>query len=304
MTAALPAALRALLGPAGLREGAAAAALDPGWHPDNLGAGLVALPATTAEAQTTVRLCAEHGASVVPQGGRTGLVGGAVSAPGQVILSTARMDRILKIDPDARIAVVEAGATLQAVQAAAAAHGLQPGIDLPSRGSATIGGMIAVNAGGIMAFRNGVMRHQVLGLEAVLPDGGLYADMTRVVKNTAGYDLKHLFIGAEGTLGLVTRAVLRLEAAPAAQRSALLSLPGMDAAQGALRAALRPAAGELRAAEAMWRPFLRATAAAQGWSDPGLDMDAPMFLLLSLGGRDPDALEAALAEVFEAVAAR
>ena len=102
------------------------------------------------------------------------------------------MNRIERLDPIERVAVVEAGITLEALQAAALEHRLEPGIDLASRGSATIGGMVSTNAGGVMAFRNGVMRHRVLGLEAVLADGSVYSDLTRVVKNSAGYDLKHL----------------------------------------------------------------------------------------------------------------
>ena len=141
----------------------------------------------------------------MPKGGRTGLVGGAVSRPGEIVIASDGLATIEEVDPLERVAVIGAGVSLGALQEAAARHGLEPGIDLAARGTATIGGMISTNAGGILAFRNGVMRHRVLGLEAVLPDGRVFSDMTRVVKTSAGYDLKHLFIGAEGTLGIITR---------------------------------------------------------------------------------------------------
>ena len=141
----------------------------PGEHPDNFGAGAMAQPATPEAAAAIVRWCAENNVPIVPQGGRTGLVGGGVSRPGDLIVSTAKLNRIDAIDPLARTATVGAGVTLQALQEAAAEFGLTPGIDLAARGTATIGGMIATNAGGILAFRNGVMRHQVLGIEAVTP---------------------------------------------------------------------------------------------------------------------------------------
>ena len=194
-------ALRAAIGADQVATAEAVALLDVGWHPQNLGAGIVVSPGSTQEVAAVVRLCAQHGVSLVPQAGRTGLVGGSVSEPGQIVLSLLRMNQIEPIDAAERVAVVGGGCTLQALQEAAAAVQLEPGIDLAARGSATLGGMVSTNAGGVMAFRNGVMRHRVLGLEAVLPDGTVFQDLTRVVKNSAGYDLKHLFIGAEGMGG-------------------------------------------------------------------------------------------------------
>lgn len=306
--AALPdgflAGLAAIVGAANVRSGAAVAALDPGWHPQNLGAGVVVEPGSTAEVAAVVGLCRREGVAVVPQGGRTGLVGGSVSAPGEIVLSLARMDRIERLDPVERVAVVEAGVTLAALQAAAAEHRLEPGIDLAARGSATIGGMASTNAGGVMAFRNGVMRHRIFGLEAVLADGSVYRDLTRVVKTAAGYDLKHLFIGGEGTLGIVTRVAVKLDPMPAATATAIFGLPSVAAVLDLIRLAMDVAVGELRAAEALWRPFIRLTARATGWSDPSLDLDAPVFLILSLGGRDEAALRGAFEALFEAALER
>jgi len=218
-------ALRAAIGAAHVATGDAVKLLDVGWNPHNLDAGVVVSPASTQEVAAVLRLCAQHGVSLVPQAGRTGLVGGSMSQAGQIVLSLLRMDQIEPIDPAERVALVGAGCTLQALQEAAAVHHLEPGIDLAARGSATLGGMVSTNAGGVMAFRNGVMRHRVLGLEAVLPDGTVFQDLTRVVKNSAGYDLKHLFIGAEGTLGVVTRLVIQLDPLPPASATALFGLP-------------------------------------------------------------------------------
>lgn len=268
--------------------------------PDHDGC-VVVLPACTAQVAAVMTLCATNGIALVPQGGGTGLVDGCRTVPGQVVLSLTRMAAIEAIYSDERVAVVQAGTPLQMLQDAAARHGLDAGIDLPSRGTATIGGMVATNAGGIMAHRHGVMRHRVLGLEAVLPDGTIYSDMTRVMKNTAGFDLKHLFIGAEGTLGIVTRVVLRLEPLPQATATALLGLPSMDAALRAITLAMHPKAGHLRAAEGMWNSFLRLTATAQGWSVPDFAPDAPVSLLLMLGGDDPAALAHAIEDIFAAV---
>lgn len=254
----------------------------PGEHPDNFGAGVMAQPATPEAAAAVVRWCAAHGVPVVPQGGRTGLVGGGVSRPGELILSTGRLTRIEAIDPLARTAVVEAGVTLQALQEAAAAFGLVPGIDLAARGSATIGGMIATNAGGILAFRNGVMRHQVLGLEAVMPDGSLYSDLTQVVKVSAGPDIKQLLIGSEGAFGFVTRAVLKLDRFNPMRATALVGLPDAAAALSIIGHFRSSASVELEGAELMWWPFLRDSATERDFALDWLEAGTPAVLLLEI----------------------
>ena len=291
-------ALRSVVGETHVRVGDEVQVLDAGWHPDNLAAGLMVLPASTAEVAEVVALCRQHRVPIVPQGGRTGLVGGAISHPGEVIVSLARMQQIERLDVVSRVAVVQGGVTLESLQQAAAAEGLEPGIDIPARGSATIAGMVSTNAGGIMAFRNGVMRHRVLGLEAVLADGSVYSDLTQVVKNSAGYDLKHLFIGAEGSLGIVTRVVLKLDPLPAASATALFGLPSVQAALDAIRWAMDIEAGHLRAAEALWNGYIQLTAKAQQWSEPGMTLDQPVFLLLSLGGAQEQPLQEAFETLF------
>lgn len=287
--------LEAVVGAKGVRRGGDVDLLDPGWHPDNLRARLLVAPGSPEEVAEVVRLVAAVGGAIVTQGGRTGLVGGSRTGEHEVVLSTARLDRILRLDPIERVAVVEAGVTLEALQRAAAEHGLEPGIDLAARGTATIGGMVSTNAGGILAFRNGVMRHRVLGLEAVLADGTHLGDLTRIVKNTTGYDVKQLLIGAEGTLGVVTRIALRLDPLPKARATALFGLPSTAAALDLLRRALGAGRVDLRAAEVMWRDFARLTAEANGIADASIDLDRPVQLLLEAGGPE----EAPLIEAFE-----
>ncbi|MGB8861088.1 MAG: FAD-binding oxidoreductase [Ilumatobacteraceae bacterium] len=295
--------LRSIVGDDHVRTGDRISELDPGQHPGNLGASALVTPTSTSEVAAIVRLCATHHVPIVPHGGRTGLVGGGISHPGEIVVSLRRMKRVESLVPADRVAIVEAGCTLEALQLEAAEHRLEPGIDLAARGSATIGGMVSTNAGGVMAFRNGVMRHRVLGLEAVLADGRVYSDLTQVVKNSAGYDLKHLFIGAEGTLGIVTRVAIKLDPLPPATATAMLGLPSVAAALDAIRIALDAEAGHLRAAEAMWQGYLRLTAGYLGWSGAGIGLDHPIYLLLLLGGTSDDALHHSLAHVFETTAA-
>ena len=179
---------------------------------------------------------------------------------------------------------------MQALQEAAGAVGLEPGIDLAARGSATIGGMVSTNAGGVMAFRYGVMRHRILGLQAILANGQIYDDLTRVVKANLGYDTKHLFIGSEGTLGLVTRVVLKLEPRPGA--SARAHRPALiDAALHVVQA-INARGLQMRAAEAMWHRFSAATAAANGIGSSALGLDAPVHLIIEVEGGNAERLSA------------
>lgn len=274
---------------------------DPGWDPGNLGAGVMALPTSTDAAAAVLGWCWRQGIAVVPHGGRTGLMGGAVSRPGEVILSTARMTAIERLDPLELTAVVQAGVTLEALQDATRAQGLDPGIDLPARGSATLGGMVSTNAGGLLAFRNGNMRHRVLGLEVVLPDGRVMNELTRVVKTSAGYDLKHLFIGAEGTLGLVTRIALKLEPVEPSRATAFLAVPDTASTLEVVRHFLAAPSGSLRAAEMMWLNYARRSAAGHGLGSAQLALEAPAFLLLELAAASAEEAVSLLEQGLEAV---
>ena len=296
--------IRRIVGTANVKEGQALEALDYGVTAGNLGATAVVIPASTEEVAAIVQCAIAHHVPIIAQGGRTGLVGGGLSSPGQLVLSTSRLNRIVQLSPVERVAVVEAGVTLQSLQMAAAQHRLEPGIDLPSRGSATIGGMVSTNAGGIAAFRHGVMRHRVLGMEAVLPDGSIYSDLTRVVKNSAGYDLKHLFIGAEGTLGIVTRIAVKLEPLPAATATALFGLPSVAAALDVTGFGLAAHYGHLRAAEAIWNSFFQLTAGQHQWSPIDYNPHHPINLLISLGGGDEEQLQMELGRIYEMTVAK
>lgn len=203
----------------------------------------VVRPGSTHEVAAVVAACAAAGVGIVPQGGNTGLVGGGIPRDNDVLISLSRLNRIRAVDADNNTITVEAGAILQHVQeAAAAANRLFP-LSLAAEGSATIGGNISTNAGGVQVLRYGNMRELVLGLEVVLPDGRIWNGLRALRKDNTGYDLKQLFIGAEGTLGLVTAAVLKLFPRPQAQLTAWLPVASPAAAVSLLRR-LRETCGE------------------------------------------------------------
>ncbi len=203
----------------------------------------VVLPQTTAEVSAVVRACAEANVGIVPQGGNTGLCGGSVPVDGSeaIVVCLTRMSRVRGIDVANMTITAEAGVTLAAMQAAAAAADLLFPLSLASEGSCTLGGNLSTNAGGTAVLRYGNTRDLTLGVEAVLADGSVYGALRGLRKDNTGYDLKHLFIGAEGTLGIVTAAVMKLFPAPRTQVTALVALPGVAAAialLGRLKAAL------------------------------------------------------------------
>ncbi len=223
-------ALRAIVGETGALGTAEIATRSAGFlRPDTLKARVLVRPKDTAELSQAVRWCHDNGVPVVTHGGLTGLVHGADASPDEVIVSLERMRAIEAIDPVQRIAVVQAGVTLQALQEAVEAHGLSFPLDLGARGSATLGGNAATNAGGNRVIRYGMMRDMVLGLEVVLADGTVLSSMNRLIKNNAGYDLRQVFIGSEGTLGIITRLVLRLREKPNSQDVAIVAVPDFEA---------------------------------------------------------------------------
>ncbi|MBS0193353.1 MAG: FAD-binding oxidoreductase [Proteobacteria bacterium] len=188
----------------------------------------IALPESVEEVQALVRWANETRTALVPSGGRTGLSGGAVAARGEVVVSMERMRAILSFDAADRSLTVQAGVTTHAAQESAAAHGLYYPVDFASRGSAQIGGNIATNAGGIKVLRYGMTRQWVSGLKVVSGAGDLLEFNRGLVKNATGYDFRHLFIGSEGTLGIVVEATLQLTDPPPAQNVMVLGLPALD----------------------------------------------------------------------------
>lgn len=245
-------------------------------------------PTSTDEVSRALRICNEHGQPVIVQGGLTGVVQGAVSSADDVIISLEKMNRIESVDEVGGVAVVQAGAVLQMVQEQLAAKGMLFPLDFGARGSCTIGGTVATNAGGINVLRYGMMRNLVLGLEAVLADGTIISSMNQMLKNNTGYDLKQLFIGSEGTLGVVTRAVLRLFPVPKSRQTALLATESFDAVARLLKTMHSDLAGTLSAFEVMWGNYYRAVTAEGAHTSP-MARDYPFYVLVEAEGADPDA---------------
>jgi len=293
-----------LLGPEGLLLGADVAARPESWVSNaSCKALAVARPQSTEQVAAVLAACHANRVAVVPYGGGTGLVQGATAGPDEVLLTLERMRRVLEVNEVERTAVVEAGVPLQVVQQQADAKDLFFPLDLGARGSATIGGNIATNAGGNRVIRFGMMREMVLGLEAVLADGTIVSSMNRMLKNNAGYDLRQIFVGSEGTLGVITRAVLRLREKCLSESVALVSVPRFADVLGLLKFVDARLGGTLSAFEVMWREFYEAVTLPAGTNQPPLPAGAAYYVLVeSLGGdpeRDPQRFEQVLAELLE-----
>ncbi|NPT40275.1 FAD-binding protein [Paraburkholderia sp. 1N] len=211
-------------------------------------------PRSVDEVSRALVICSAFAQPVVPQGGMTGLAGGAAPAAGEVVLSLERLSGVEQIDRHAATVTAWAGTTLQTIQEAVADAGFTLGLDLGARGSCQIGGNVATNAGGNRVVRYGTTREQVLGLEVVLADGTVLSSLNKMLKNNTGYDLRQLFVGSEGTLGVVTRVVLRMHPRLAASSTALCVTKDFPAALELLHAA-RAALPELLSFEAMWPAF-------------------------------------------------
>ncbi|MDP9139905.1 MAG: FAD-binding oxidoreductase [Pseudomonadota bacterium] len=268
------------------------------WNQSPMQATALVRPRTTAELSAALKLCHAVGQTVVTHGGLTGCVEGAISRKADVIISLERMTTIEEIDPVGRTATAQAGVTLQKLQETVREQGLYFPVDLGARGSCTVGGNVATNAGGINVIRHGMMRQRVLGLEAVLADGTVISSMNRMLKNNAGYDLKQLFIGSEGTLGIVTRVVVRLEEAPASRNSAMVALESFDHVTRLLSFLQKTLGGQLCAYEVMWGEYFRAV------TEPGhhrapMSRDQKFYVLLEAEGAQPEADEAAFLAAME-----
>ncbi len=260
-------------------------------------------PRTTEDVSTILKLCHQHEQAIVPQGGMTGLVEGTVASSNELALTLERMTDIEEIDPVNRTMTVQAGVPLQAAQEAAEEKGLMLPLDLGARGSATVGGNVSTNAGGNRVIRYGMMRDMVLGLEAVLADGTIVSSLGKMIKNNAGYDLKQLFIGSEGTLGIVTRVVLRLRQLPKSQNTAFVAVDSFEDVTAFLSSIDGKLGGTLSAFEVMWKDFYELVTKAPAENKPPIAYDHPYYILVESLGADQEAdaerFEAALAETLE-----
>jgi len=300
MTEAFLSAVRAVVGDKGLLTDASA--MEPHLVEERGlfrgAATAVARPASTEEVAAVVRLCAEHNVPVVPQGGNTGLVGGAVSDAGSLILSTARLNRIRAIDPVNFTMTVEAGCILADVQAAAAKEGCLFPLSLGAEGSCHIGGNLASNAGGLNVLRYGNTRDLTLGLEVVLADGRVWNGMKALGKDNTGYALKHLFVGGEGTLGIITAAVLKLFPAPAEKQTALLALDDVANVTVLLQKARAMSGDAVTAFELIHRFGMElATTHLDGITDP-FEAPYPWYVLVEFSTSRPNADLRAVFEAF------
>ncbi len=249
------------------------------WHGQT---PVVLRPGSLEEVAAIVKVANETRTAIVPQGGNTGLVGGQVPHNGEVVLSLNRLDRIREVDAVSNTMTVEAGVTLQrAREAAAEADRLYPQL-LPSEGTCTIGGNLSTNAGGTAAIAHGVTRAHALGLEVVLADGRVLRNLNKLKKDNTGYDLKDLFIGAEGTLGVITAAVLKLVPRPRSMETAYAAVPSPQAAVDLLNLSMDQTSGGVTSFELMMREGVVAVIEHDPVSRKPLQRDAPWYVLIEV----------------------
>ncbi|WP_420706127.1 FAD-binding oxidoreductase [Halomonas sp. G11] len=296
--------LKALLGDSGvLRHPNDIARYVSDWAGDTLGTPLaVARPATTEQVAEVVRRCYEHDIAMTPQGGHSGLVAGALPAANgqELVISLERLNRVRAIDPVNFTITVDAGCILENVKLAAAEHDCDFPLSLGAQGSCQIGGNIATNAGGLNVLRYGMMRELVLGLEVVLPDGRVWEGLDALHKDNRGYDLQQLFLGSEGTLGIVTGAVLKLSPRLTQNRTALLGLPSVQAVIDLYGLARRDCCDLLNAFELIPRRCIElAIEATPELRDP-LESAYPWYVLMEVAATGPVDLGSMLEQLLEA----
>ncbi len=264
-----------------------------GWTP------LLVLPRTTAEVASVVGICAESGTAITPQGGNTGLVGGQIP-DGEILLSLERMRAVREVNTDDDVLIAEAGLTLAEAHAAAEAARRRFPLSVASEGSATIGGLVSTNAGGVAVLRYGTMRQLVLGLEAVLPNGEVWNGLKRLRKDNTGYDLKQLLIGAEGTLGVVTAAALKLFPQLASRAVAIAGVESPAAAVALLREGQETSGGAVESFELMSRLGIELALRHIPGSREPLESRPPWYVLIEIASGEPGAAESALERALQA----
>jgi FAD/FMN-containing dehydrogenase len=278
--------------------------IDARYHHDMAGNPVakpraVVRPKTTEDVSALLRLCHRERVPVTTQGGMTGLVRAALPNANEIVLSMERMNAVEEVDTSGGVAIAQAGAPLQKIQERVEQDGFMFPLDLGARGSCTIGGNISTNAGGNRVIRYGMTRDLILGLEVVTADGTVLKGLRKYIKNNTGIDLKQLFIGSEGILGVVTRAALRIFPAPAERQVALCALPSFAAVASFLKLARKHLGGELTAFEGMWNEYYRFTVErVKGVTGP-LPTHHPFYVLLEASGSDPERIHADLEKLLE-----
>ena len=263
----------------------------------------VVCPANTAEVAAVLKACHERRQAVVPYGGMTNLVQGAVTSPDDIALSFERMDQVEEVDPVAHTMTVQAGVTLQSAQERADESGLYFPVDIGARGNCMLGGNVSTNAGGTRVIRYGMIRDSVLGLEAVLADGTIVSSMNTLLKNNSGFDLKQLFIGTEGVLGLITRIVFRLQVRPRSHNVALLACNDYEQVVQLLNKARESLGAALCGFEVMWDNYFHEVVEPVGRLPSPVSPDYRFYIIIEATGPHPRtddaAFESALADMFE-----
>jgi len=255
---------------------------------ENLDCLALLRPKTTEEVSTILQICNEFDQPVVPHGGLTNVVGGVVTRPGEIALSLERMNVIEEINVQNKTVTVQAGVVLQNLQKLVAENGQLFPLDLGAKGSCMIGGNIASNAGGLQALRYGVTRNLVIGLEVVLADGTIISSMNKMMKNNAGYDLKQLFIGSEGTLGVITRAVLKLEDLPKTRNTAFIAVESFEKANELLRHSKKHLKNDLTSFELLWQNYYRLMTSPPSPYSPPLPQTYSFYILMEALGQDAE----------------
>ena len=277
--------IEAIVGTKGILTGDDVANRKAGiWIDEGIRAKAIVRPKNTEELSKVLKICNEKKQPVVPHGGLTGLAEGAITLEGQIAISTERLNEIETIDTVGRTITLGAGVQLEKAQNKAEENNLMLAVDLGARGSCTIGGNISTNAGGNMVAKYGMTRDSVLGLEAVLADGRIVTSLNEMLKNNSGYDLKQLFIGTEGTLGFVTRAVLRLREKPKSTNTALLAVNSFTQVTQFLKHIDRGLGGNLSAFEVMWEDFYKQVTTEPALNSPPLSQGFPYYVLVESTG--------------------
>jgi len=274
------------------------------WKMDEpLQAAAVVLPSTTEQVAAIMGLCHQHRQEVVVHGGLTNLVGGTETQAHQLVLSLEKMNAILEVDPVSKTLTAEAGAIIESLIDAAAQKELLLPLNFGAKGSAQIGGALATNAGGLRVFRFGMTRQLVLGLEYVLPDGRIVSGLKKIIKDNSGYDLKQLIIGSEGTLGIITKVVLRLTEAPKSRSSALVGIQDYDQVLQLLKHLDKGLGGTLSGFELMWQHTYHTMTSPPSMHTSPLPQEYPYYVFVETMGNQPEddfaQLETLIAEAMD-----